>query len=496
MTPLLRLLPTFLCACLLAACDVPPEGAGPPLEAQALAAGSDGFHTQGTQLHGTPVLSVSYSDARVKHEGVYRSATLRLMRGELAATMPLQVSGTTPSLQGCIGFHNTGVTRGCGFSVEGQGVCTPGTAVQLTSGACGQAGSCTGNPVVRVCSGEKPCEYRGAGFLTHGDGASACLSSCPSVRFACPASGIYTVLAGAYTPGQPWSVTLVASSGRFPATSKELRGTELVGAKLLTQPGATTGTTLEVVEAVNADSVLLPGTQDAWDSSGDTFLYRVRYGPSYATPSTELCATSAGTTGWAWAVPVKGVFNTAGGRSDSSTLFTLGCEAGVIAKCYRWGYKPWLDGSLTGQVTQAHHACTRMARADYCGNGTSHTQDGTPIRLWDGLAPGVIAPPDADAGTPGMTFEAGWKTTGPACLSHWRWKHLTSSCIELKPPIYGDDGGIVNDCRDPSNPYGPYYDGLGKCSAICDSAEEAQKFYGGKLFNSSATHGLDGGVGP
>ena len=497
MTPLHRLLTTCLCACLLAACDVPLEGGEPPLEAQSFAAGSDGFHTQGTQLHGTPVRSVSYGGASVKHEGALRSATLKLVKGELGADMPLQVSGTTPSLTGCVGSHQ-GVTRSCGFTVEGQGVCTPGTTVQLTSGACGfEPGSCTGNPVARVCAGEKPCEYRGPGFLGHGDDASACHSYCPSVRFTCPDSGVYTVLSGAHTPGNFWSLSLVASSGRFPASTKVLRGRELVGAKLLMQPGATTGTVLEVVDAVNANSVLLPNSQEAWDSSGDTFLYRVRYGPSYATPTTELCATGAGTTGWAWAVPVKGIFDTEGNRFENSSIFTLGCDTGVIAKCYRWGYKPWMDGSATGQVTLAHHACTRMARADYCGNGTPHTQDGTLIQSWDALQPAVIAPPPADAGPPpGMTFEAGWHPNGPACLSHWRWKHLTSTCVKLKPPIYGNDGGILNDCRDPAKPYGSYSTTGSFCSPICDNPGEAEDYYGGKLFNNSASNGGDGGVGP
>jgi hypothetical protein len=61
-----------------------------------------------------------------------------------------------------------------------------------------------------------------------------------------------------------------------------------------------------------------------------------------------------------------------------------------------------------------------MARADYCGNGTSHTREGTVINLWDNApAPGPIE----HEGTPplGMLFEAGWSTTGAVCLSHGRW---------------------------------------------------------------------------
>ncbi len=486
MTPLLRLLPALVCACLLAACNVSPEGTESSLEEQSFAAGNDDSHSQGRQLHGTYVTAVSYSGATVKFAGADRSATLKLIKGALAATMPLQVSGTTASLQACSGFHALGAARSCGFKVEGQGVCTPGTSVSLTSGACGsEAGSCLGNPVVRVCAGEKPCEHQGHGYLASGDDATACVSSCPNTRFICPASGIYTVLSGAYSPGQLWSLTLAANSGRFPATSRELRGSELVGAKLM--PNATAyAYTLEVVDAVNADSIASPEAEEKWDSSGDTFLYRVQIRTSSGVP-TELCAPSAGAAGWAWAVPVKGLFDATGARSDSTYAFTLGCEAGVIAKCYRWGYKPWLDGTQTGKVTLAHHACTRMARADYCGNGTPFTQDGTKIRLWDSLTPNIITAPSTAMS--GMTFEAGWSGLGPTCLSHWRWKHLPAEqCIELTPPLYDNNGRIRNDCRDPNNPYGPYNGPDSKCSAICDSATEAQQVYGSQLFNESASN--------
>lgn len=490
-TPLLRLLPTWLCVCLLAACDVSPDEAAPsPLEAQAFAASDDGFHTQGTWLHGTPISSVSFSGASVKHEGAYRGAALRLLGGELVASMPLQVSGTTPSLEPCQGIHQLGATRGCGFTVEGQGVCTPGTTVLLSSGACGLAGSCMGNPVVRVCSGERPCEYADTGFLAHGDDVSMCQSLCPNARFTCPASGVYTVLAGPHSPGNFWSVTLAASSGRFPATSKEVRGAGLVGARLQPHMMGTFGYGLEVTDAVNAASVTSPEAAEPWDASGHTFLYRVRIHWPSGTP-TELCAPSAGTAGWAWAVPVRGLFDAQGGRQDSSTGFTLGCDAGVIAKCYRWGYKPWLDGAPSGAVTAAHHACTRMARADYCGNGTSYTQDGTSIRLWDSVVPNITPAPTTEASAVGMTFEAGWKTTGPACLSHWRWKHLTASCVNLTPPAYDSAGRIVNDCRD----LDPYY-GTAPCSQICDSAQEAEMLYGARLFNESALNGLSGDSGP
>lgn len=491
--PILRLLIT-LCAC-LAACIEAPDGPESSLETQDFAAGSDGSHSQGTELHGTRITAVSYSSASVVHADTRRSAKLRLVKGELAADMPLSVSGTTASLNSCW-LRATGPERGCGFVVEGQGVCTPRSTVTLTSGAClRERGSCTGTPVVRVCSGEAPCEHqeRDRHLAT---GEYTCGSSCPTVQFACPSSGIYTVMAGPYSTGQTWSVDLVANTGTFPATSKEFRGRALVGARIIGLPAGGTAHVLEVVDATNASNVAIPESPGIWDSSGATWLYHVRHTGTSSTPGAELCATDTGTstdagtdTGWAWAVPVRGLYDAAGGRQESTASFTLGCDTGVISKCYRWGYKPWLDGAVAGDVTKAHWACTRMARADYCGKGISFTKDGTKIRPWDELTPAAIIPAP-DAGTPGMSFEAAWGTHGPTCLSHWRWKDLDAGhCVQLNPPIPGDDGGIANDCRDPYNPYGP-----GKCSQVCDTPGEAKWYFGGTVFNNSGANVPDAGT--
>jgi ADYC domain len=118
------------------------------------------------------------------------------------------------------------------------------------------------------------------------------------------------------------------------------------------------------------------------------------------------------------AIPIAATWNEHGDRVESSTLFTFGCTTGVIAKCYRWGYRPWVTGY--GDLVTAHQICTRMARADYCGNGTSHTHENTMINAWDNLpSPGPIM---HHTTTPtGMTFEAGWSTSGAVCLSHARW---------------------------------------------------------------------------
>jgi hypothetical protein len=82
------------------------------------------------------------------------------------------------------------------------------------------------------------------------------------------------------------------------------------------------------------------------------------------------------------ALAVQGVWDETGARHDEPGKFTFACENGAIAKCIDWGYKPWaVKGGRA--LKDLHQACTRMARADYCGNGRSHTREGNPIDMYD-----------------------------------------------------------------------------------------------------------------
>jgi hypothetical protein len=121
-------------------------------------------------------------------------------------------------------------------------------------------------------------------------------------------------------------------------------------------------------------------------------------------------------------------------------LFTLACTISSIGECYRWGYRPWV--TTYSNLKIAHWACTRVARADYCGNGNNHTTDGTRINVWDSVpSPGPI---QARGTTPqGMTFEAGWDQSGAVCLSHARWASSNGAVVavecpnKLHPPGHG-----------------------------------------------------------
>jgi hypothetical protein len=131
---------------------------------------------------------------------------------------------------------------------------------------------------------------------------------------------------------------------------------------------------------------------------------------------------------------VAGIWDGSGARRQGAVAggldldVTFSCPAGVIAKCVRWGYRPWAQGPAL------HEACTRMARADYCGDGVPHTRDGTLIDMFDGA--GV----QSRAGVDGFTFEAGWGPGGAVCVHEPRYRDsdgqgraLLPSCWAAKP---------------------------------------------------------------
>jgi hypothetical protein len=159
--------------------------------------------------------------------------------------------------------------------------------------------------------------------------------------------------------------------------------------------------------------------------TGNTFLYTLEQRVDDTGSWEPACP--ADQDGRRVAIPLAATWDERGDRIESSSLFTFGCTTGVIAKCYRWGYRPWVTGY--GDLTAMHWTCTRLARADYCGIGVPHTRNDTSINVWDRLpAPGPIQRHGLVAPL-GMLFEAGWNTHGAVCLSHSRW--LLDDGLEL-----------------------------------------------------------------
>jgi hypothetical protein len=120
-----------------------------------------------------------------------------------------------------------------------------------------------------------------------------------------------------------------------------------------------------------------------------------------------LCVDAAGAP--SFAVSVSGTWNLAegvpgGGAYHADTAdFTIACRGSAIAKCVELGYKPW-----SGIVPQLA-SCVRALRADYCGDGTPHTVNGTMVNIYDNLG----IQDDAVEWVP----EAEWTPDGATCVS-------------------------------------------------------------------------------
>jgi hypothetical protein len=112
--------------------------------------------------------------------------------------------------------------------------------------------------------------------------------------------------------------------------------------------------------------------------------------------------------------PLAGMWTPDGRHLPSDTAFSITCTGGAQAKCVRFGYRPWESAPDGTPLWDHHQACTRMIRADYCGDGVGHTRNGTPIVIYDGK--GV----QRDEAAPDMSFEAAWGADGALCVGHTR----------------------------------------------------------------------------
>ncbi|MBC8071058.1 MAG: hypothetical protein IAG13_22225 [Deltaproteobacteria bacterium] len=118
---------------------------------------------------------------------------------------------------------------------------------------------------------------------------------------------------------------------------------------------------------------------------------------------------------------VAGGWDARGAHADDTDVVTFSCEDGVIAKCVGWGYSPWDTDA------QTHQGCTRMARADYCGDGVSWTLDGTIVDLYDRLGVQQMTPDSR------FRFEAAWGPDGAICASRTRYEIVDDGDVVLPP---------------------------------------------------------------
>jgi hypothetical protein len=132
-------------------------------------------------------------------------------------TLPVELGGadlSTPT-EACPADLGPAARRGrnreCGWTLEAQPSCEPGMQVHVACNAtCGPGfGSCTGDPMLRVCDAARPdhnCSYPAA--IKVGD--DGCGTSCPIVTLVrCPPSGQLAVYAAPYIDGEPFSCAVV-----------------------------------------------------------------------------------------------------------------------------------------------------------------------------------------------------------------------------------------------------------------------------------------------
>jgi hypothetical protein len=181
------------------------------------------------------------------------------------------------------------------------------------------------------------------------------------------------------------------------------------------------------------------------DEDNEINLFKVSYDNGVSGP-VSLCGVDADGV-QVPAIPLLGTWNEANGAHvENPLMFTFACRGYALAKCAEIGYKPWTakpecaEGGIPCQLvplSAVHQACTRLLTADYCGDGTAHTVNGTTVDLWDAIG---IFP---RSGLPGATFEAEWSPSGAVCvtatrlnnvaaedyiLEHCPWKWQTEDC--------------------------------------------------------------------
>ncbi len=125
-------------------------------------------------------------------------------------------------------------------------------------------------------------------------------------------------------------------------------------------------------------------------------------------------------------------------KTGTTDAVTFACRGAALAKCVEFGYRPW--ASVNGVSLREHHqTCTRMVRADYCGEGISHTTNGTPIHVLDKL--GIQ---NVSASTT-YVVEAEWGPDGATCLNVANMRHA-GQVLGCDLPACGtsfNSGGLI-----------------------------------------------------
>jgi hypothetical protein len=200
-------------------------------------------------------------------------------------------------------------------------------------------------------------------------------------------------LAGALPAGAVAQPGLTADGTEIVLTlndGRTLRGKDLTGA------------TLKMRTAAGVLAVTIQGVEEDPQAVGGRVLLHHFVARDASGKIVELCVP--GPDGKSLGFPVP----------DGRGGFELTCTSGAIAKCIRWGYRPWDERPGGAPLQALHRACVHMVRADYGGDGSAHTRDGTLIYVCDRF--GINA---CEKDAP-LAFEAAWGELGATCVARPR----------------------------------------------------------------------------
>jgi hypothetical protein len=174
--------------------------------------------------------------------------------------------------------------------------------------------------------------------------------------------------------------------------------------------------------------------KDADDPTGEIELYTFHMRDPISGEWKDPCPP--GPKGPAKGFPIEGTWDERGGHLRSDR-FSITCAHAPMGKCIRWGYKYWKKGPGDTPLWDYYQACYRMTRADYCGNGITHTSDGRSIDLFDRIGLNREDPSIK------LEFEAAWGPDGALCVAHtriprWTFEDIAKECPEKLKGKLGD----------------------------------------------------------
>jgi hypothetical protein len=230
--------------------------------------------------------------------------------------------------------------------------------------------------------------------------------------------------------GSRWPMTFVRDNGNGSYTNLHLH--VQIGSSA-TQVGAVRNDTTTAMFDLRGSSAT-SGTVACSDPAGcrrnsDLYLYDVKVIDFDGTVG-SLCPSGQS------AFALAGTWDASATFHPSSTEFTFACTNGTIAKCVRWGYRPWTSAIPDYEGTSGtpkpladfHQACVHAAMADYCGTGHSFTKNGTVIDISDMYfikSTRSLLPKGAHYTA--SIFEAEFDVKGAFGIDHTRYQELNNA---------------------------------------------------------------------